>query len=116
MQVLLHGIVIDGPLLADDAGAITATFTCADPVRGGSSTSSAACCEVVCRGSLAVTVLLGLDAGERVCVSGELRLHRPPSGSDEDLVLASLETQSITHHGTVSCTTRIGHAANESCF
>ncbi|WP_181030615.1 hypothetical protein [Clavibacter michiganensis] len=116
MKVLLHGVIVDGPVLADVEGAITATFTCAESTGGGSFAPLPASCDVVCRGALAVGVLLGLGAGNDVCVAGELRLHRPPAGFDEDLVLASVEAYGVTVRGAGSCVTRIGHAASDICF
>ena len=93
----MHGTIIDGPMLADtEGGPLTATFTYADTLGLASSPPPRACCEVVCRGSLAVAVLLDLRAGAGVRVDGELRLRRPPrTGEDEDFVLATVDARSV---------------------
>ena len=98
MRVRMHGTIVDGPVLADtEGGALTATFTYADTAGVAAWPLPQACCEVVCRGSLAVTVLLDLRAGADVRIDGELRLHRPPhTGEDEDLVLATVNARSVS--------------------
>ena len=98
MRVRMHGTIIDGPMLADTGGGpLTATFTYADTLGLASSPLPRACCEVVCRGPLAVAVLLDLRAGADVRINGELRLHRPPrTGEDEDLVLATVDARSVS--------------------
>jgi hypothetical protein len=100
MRVRMHGTIVDGPVLADtEGGALTATFTYADTAGRGSSPLPRACCEVVCRGSLAVAVLLDLAAGADVRIDGELRLHRPPRArEDEDLVLATVDARTVSSH------------------
>jgi len=98
MRVRMHGTIVEGPMLADtDGGPLTATFTYADTFGLASSPLPRACCEVVCRGSLAVAVLLDLRAGADVRIDGELRLRRPPrTGEDEDLVLATVDARSVS--------------------
>jgi hypothetical protein len=98
MRVRMHGTIVDGPVLADtEGGALTATFTYADTADRASSSLPRACCEVVCRGSLAVAVLLDLRSGADIRIVGELRLHRPPrTGEDEDLVLATVDARSVS--------------------
>jgi hypothetical protein len=98
MRVQMHGTIIDGPMLADtEGGPLTATFTYADTLGHNSLPPPRACCEVVCRGSLAVVVLLNLRAGADVRIDGELRLRRPPrTGEDEDLVLATVDARSVS--------------------
>ncbi|WP_310890039.1 hypothetical protein [Clavibacter capsici] len=85
-------------MLADtDGGELAATFTYADTAGCALVPLPQACCEVVCRGSLAVSVLLDLRAGADVRIDGELRLHRPPrTGEDEDLVLATVVARSVS--------------------
>jgi hypothetical protein len=114
MKVQLHGQVVDGPLSAEGSdGTLTATFSCAD----SAAPTPWACCDVVCRGSLALAVLLNLRAGDNVRVCGELRLHRSPgTGDDEDLVLATLSAQSVTPGDPACCASRIGHAVEVTCF
>lgn len=114
MKVRLDGQVVDGPLSAEGVGGVlTATFSCSDDAAP----TPWACCDIVCRGSLAVAVLLDLRAGDNVCVYGELRLHRSPgTGDDEDLVLATLRAQSVTQGDTACCASRIGHAVEVTCF
>ncbi|UKF26696.1 MULTISPECIES: hypothetical protein [Clavibacter] len=98
MQVRMRGTIIDGPVLADtDGGELAATFTYADTAGRTVVPFPRACCEVVCRGSLAVAVLLDLRAGADVRIDGELRLHRPlRTGEDEDLVLATVDARSVS--------------------
>jgi hypothetical protein len=98
MRVRMHGTIVDGPVLADtEGGALTATFTYADTASGAAWPIPRACCEVVCRGSLAVAVLLDLRAGADVRIDGELRLRRPPrTGEDEDLVLATVDARKVS--------------------
>jgi hypothetical protein len=98
MRVRMHGRIVDGPVLADtEGGPLTATFTYADTAGFGRSPLARACCEVVCRGPLAVAVMLDLRAGADVRIDGELRLHRPlRAGEDEDLVLATVEARSVS--------------------
>ncbi|KDP89802.1 hypothetical protein W824_15015 [Clavibacter cf. michiganensis LMG 26808] len=94
----MRGTIIDGPVLADtDGGELAATFTYADTAGRTVVPFPRACCEVVCRGSLAVAVLLDLRAGADVRIDGELRLHRPlRTGEDEDLVLATVDARSVS--------------------
>ncbi|UKF81679.1 hypothetical protein [Clavibacter californiensis] len=98
MRVRMHGTIVDGPVLADtDGGELAATFTYADTAGRTFVPLPQACCEVVCRGSLAVSVLLDLSAGVDVHIDGELRLHRPPRAEeDEDLVLATVDARSVS--------------------
>jgi hypothetical protein len=118
MRVLMHGTIVDGPMLADtEDGAITATFTYADTTGTTPFALPRACCDVICHGALAVTVLLDLRAGADVCIDGELRLHRPLcTGDDEDLVLATVHAHSITPRIDGCCPPRIGHAVDKTCF
>jgi hypothetical protein len=96
MRVRMHGTIVDGPMLADtEGGPLTATFTYADTAGQAVSPLPQACCEVICRGSLAV--LLDFRAGADVRIDGELRLRRPPrTGEDEDLVLATVDARSVS--------------------
>lgn len=98
MRIRMHGTIVDGPVLADTEGApLTATVTYADTAGLAAWPLPQACCEVVCRGSLAVAVLLDLRTGADVRIDGELRLHRPPrTGEDEDLVLATVDARSVS--------------------
>jgi len=99
MRVLMQGQVVDGPYSAETGNdSIAATFMVTDEAgRRHQAASGAperrARCEVVCRGALALSVLLDVQEGSLVQVAGELRLSAAPG--EGDLVLATLEAEDI---------------------
>jgi len=100
MRVLMQGRVVDGPYPAEtEDDSLAATFMVTDTPRVSRDTSSPAPtlraqCEVVCRGALALSVLLEVHEGSFVHVAGDLRLSAAPG--EGDLVLATLEADDVT--------------------
>jgi hypothetical protein len=100
MRVLMQGRVVDGPYAAETGDdSLAATFLYADTPRSDRETrptllTRRARCEVICRGALALTVLLDIREGTWVQVAGELRLSA--SEEDSDLVLATVEADDVT--------------------
>lgn len=99
MRVLMQGHVVDGPYPAETGDdSIAATFMVTDAAgRRHQAASRApgrrAQFEVVCRGALALSVLLDVQEGSLVQVAGELRLAA--ATGEGDLVLATLEAEDI---------------------
>jgi hypothetical protein len=95
----MQGRVVDGPYTAETGDeSLAATFLYAELPRGDRETPSTlltrrAHCEVICRGALALTVLLDVHEGTWVQVVGELRLCA--SDEDSDLVLATVEADDV---------------------